>query len=342
MKARLVFSTLLALQSPAALVAGTIFWVADIGPDGDFSVPEPGAMDQGYIDSLTAAGHTVTRYNPPNSGLGPVPQEHIDRLNTGDLIIIGKTILSNPFQGTLNDPQAPQWNSEITKPLLSTNVYLARASRMGWFSASILEDSPGSPLTAVNLLEPRTAWLFAGIAMNESTMVNNYNVHIDRGTSQISSAPVAGGEILATVTFAPTDGNPATFTGNHLVSFPKDTVVRGGLDILGGYRLLFSTGSRETSGVENAGKFDLTPDGETIFLRAVLLTMNNGTVPVESVPELQIALNGSDVTLTWNGPGWSLERSDTMAEASWLPVPGTLPVTVSVSSRSFFRLHLLP
>jgi BMFP domain-containing protein YqiC len=114
--------------------------------------------------------------------------------------------------------------------------------------------------------------LFGNVGMNGDTMAGNYDEALDQNTSQTVDAPVAGGNILAT----------GFGTNNVIVAFPAGTVVKAGANVLAGYRMYFASGSREPSvggTVPQAGKDNLTPAGEALFLRAVELAINNGVAP---------------------------------------------------------------
>jgi hypothetical protein len=108
--------------------------------------------------------------------------------------------------------------------------------------------------------------------MNGDTMAGNYYEALDQNTSQTVDAPVAGANILAT----------GFGSNNVIVAFPAGTVVKGGANVLAGYRMYFASGTREPSvggTVPQAGKDNLTPAGEALFLRAVELAINNGVAP---------------------------------------------------------------
>lgn len=336
--------------------AGLIYWVGDNGPEGAagagmFSDPQPGPADHGFIELLQAAGHHMIRYNPPNSG--PLPQGDIDQLNTADLVILGRAITSTPFQASGANVQAPQWNAAVRVPLLTINAYLARANRLGWFqqagTAPNQEDSPGTELALVNPAEPRTAFLFEGVTLNGQRMANPYNLReasVSRGTSQLLDAPVAGGEVLATATFLSTDGSPSTpVTAPVIVSIPAGTPVRGGADVLGGYRLYFAAGSREVSGQQptQAGILDLTPDGQAVFQRAVTLALRSGSPPRDIPdPALTIVREGAEVVVSWQGFDWALEQSNDLRSWSGVPTPQS-PARLSVEGpQRFYRLIYSP
>ncbi len=288
MKKTLLATTTGLALSIASTFAANVIWVSDASPDGMFSAAGTGYPDDGYVNFLSNAGFSVTRYNSPDSGA--LPAADIAQLNSADLIIVGRAINSGGFDSS---HAGPSWNNDITAPLLNMNAYLVRSSRLGWFTGATLEDAPGVPLSAVDLSNPTTQYLFNGVSMTGDTMDNDYNTQIDRGVSSIalSDGVEAGGVVLATATFTPVDGAPTNFISAQIAEFPAGTSVRAGADTLAGYRLFFADGSREPDGGSaptDAGMFDLTADGQIVFMNAVNLTMNAGVVPEPSVVFLVI------------------------------------------------------
>lgn len=261
----------------------SIVWVSD-APAPGFSGPGTNLTDQGFITLLQAAGYNVTRYNSPDAAATTMTPDEIAALNTNDLVIIGKAVTSTPFTGA----QGAQWNSAITKPLICVNAYLTRQNRLGWFGGNnSIPDSTTSRLTAAvtNLV---TEFLFAGVDMSGVTTVELYDQLIDRNSTHILDPMVAGGQALATTTFARED-NGSLATAIAIAEWPAGTAVRNGADILGGYRLYFSTSHRESAAAPNgvpthSGRENLTPTGENIFLRAVQHALGNGVAFVDLEP----------------------------------------------------------
>jgi hypothetical protein len=257
--------------------AANILWVTDFFTDNSFSPPGSDVNDTNFIVILQNAGHNVWRFNGPNGVNNLLTAEQIDAINTNDLIIVGRATDSGAFN---SGPQGNQWNTNITKPLMMNSSYLVRNSRLGWFTGETVPDVAGTLLTAVNLSDPKTAYIFGGVALNGNTTVDPFDVPIDRNLSTISVAPAAGGAVLAT----------AASGATVIADFPAGTPVRSGTNVLAGYRMFFAAGSREAAspgGVVNAGKDNLTDAGKSIFLRAVEVALNNGLPPdVSGVPPL--------------------------------------------------------
>jgi hypothetical protein len=227
------------------------------------------APDKGYTDLLAANGHTVSRFVTHDS---PTPAD-LATLNAADLVIVGRSVASGHYQ------QADEtlfWNTAITKPLIHMGGYAIRANRAGLYSGSTIPDTAGSVnLTVNNPGHP----IFAGIALDgTNTTVNPYAnlvtvpfapTPVQRGISVVTDPIVAGGQVLATIGTA---GDPA-FGGAAVALFPPGTLTAAATapTPLGGFRLIFLSGSRESTGLtsEGSGVFDLSADGSQLFLNAV-------------------------------------------------------------------------
>jgi len=299
--------TILILLGPiSSVLAANIIWVSDAPNNGGpfFVANDPAYIDHGWIMLLTNAGHNVLRYNPPDSSDTPLPAADLSALNTNDLVILSRTLGSGSFQ---NHTQATQWNTAVTVPVLSINAYLLRAIRLGWFVGSTLPDGTPTPVRALDLLNGKTAYLFSQVALNGDTTANPYDEAFARNTSHITEMPVTGGTVLAR--------SAALIGGTNVpvvVDWLAGTVVRTN-HILSSYRLYFAAGSRETNGGSvpmTAGKETLTATGESMFLKAVQLTINGGVVGgtnsppvITSQPSSRSVDVGSDVTFAVSASG---------------------------------------
>jgi hypothetical protein len=291
---------LLSVAFSASCAASNIVWISDQLPIGSATsdhdggtngVFGPGAgpyPDAGVISLLTSAGHSVTRFNPSNTD--PLNAADIATLNASDLLIIARSIASASFDTAA---ETLPWNTLITKPLLITNTYISRSSRLGWFSGGPTQpDVISNPLTFPNPSSPVSAYLIDGVSMSGSTTNNSVTEAITypdftidiRGTSLITDPLVAGATLIAS-----SNAGSATF----IASWPAGTPLAGTSagQSLSGYRMQFLVGNRESATAPNgnvgsAGFENLTPDGEGMFLRAVAVAANNGLVPV---PEPSIA-----------------------------------------------------
>jgi hypothetical protein len=194
-----------------------------------------------------------------------------------DLIMIGRSVASDHYQ------QAGEtlfWNTTLTKPIINTNAYTMRSSRLGLYTGTTIPDTgqtaaAGGPvrLQVTNPSHP----IFAGIALDgTNTMVNLYadavtppfNSTVQRGISVVTNPIVAGGQVLATVNTAGDLANGGTV----IALFPPGAMTSAATapTALGGHRLIFLTGSRE-QGItsQGAGIYDLQSDGATMFFNAV-------------------------------------------------------------------------
>jgi hypothetical protein len=258
------------LLGKVAPVGPVVVWVSFHGSD---NVPSSGAKgvgftvaaDKGYTDLLEANGYNVVRYVQTST-------PNVDMLNAANLVILSRSVASASFQNAAAD----KWNS-VTAPMIITNGYLSRKSRLGFNSGS------GGPtditgdikLTVTDPAHP----IFAGIALTNGTMTNAYAGLATYPTDNTKAAGIsivtdpanADGKTLATLSAA--SGAPA---GSLVIAEWQaggKAIHDGGAgtNTLGGHRLVFLTGSRENNSKssETAGMYDLSEDGAKMFLNAV-------------------------------------------------------------------------
>ena len=277
----------------AASHAANILWISDQLPIGSGNSDNDGGAvgvfssgagpypDEGVISLLTSAGHTVSRFNPSNTS--SLSAAEVATLNTFDLLIIARSIASASFDTAA---ETLPWNTLVTKPMMVTNTYISRSNRLGWFTGG-----PNQPDVVTNLLtfnnpaDPVTSYIVGNLSLNGATTTNSATEAITypdmsldtRGTSLITDPLVAGGKQIAT-----TSAGAATF----IASWPAGTVLAGTSagQTLAGFRMQFLVGNRESATAPNntvgsAGFENLTPDGEAMFLRSVVVAVNNGAVP---------------------------------------------------------------
>jgi regulation of enolase protein 1 (concanavalin A-like superfamily) len=264
--------------------AANIVWVSDANdPAVGFFPAGSGYTDSGFVTLLQNAGHNVIRFNQPNAQATVLTQEQLDALNTNDLIILSRAVAS----GALQPDQGPQWNTSITTPIIDISAFHVRMSRLGWFTANEAPDvaptTLGGALTGDPAADEVTDYLFRGVLMNGTNTALPYDEWMDRGSNPVLGVPVAGGIVHAAATYV-RDDNGAAASGIFIAGFPAGTAVRAGADILGGYRMFFAAGSRESSVAPNAiplytARENLSPVGESIFLRAVQVAINDGLAP---------------------------------------------------------------
>lgn len=254
--------------STASLQAANIVWVSFHSGDNTPSANAAAAgftqaPDIGYTALLKANGHNVTRVL--SSGTPDVAA-----LNKADLVIISRSVPSGDYSA---DASTAAWAS-IKAPMMILGGYVLRNSRLGFTTGATIPDTAGSVSLKVN--SPSNP-IFAGITLGASNVMANsfanivsYTNAVQRGIS-VNTDPIApGGTVLATIGTA---GDPA-FGGMVIGEWQAGaSMTTSPVDVLGGRRLVFLTGSREgttpalTS--EAAGLYDLTPDGAKMFLNAV-------------------------------------------------------------------------
>lgn len=339
--------------------AANIVWVTDANdPATGFFPPGSGFTDSGFVTLLQNAGHNVIRYNPPTAVTTLLSSDELTALNTNDLVIISRCVNSGIFQAG----QGNQWNTAITKPLMDLSAFHARNSRLGWFAANEGADNTPTVLSAVltgNVGSDAVIdYLFSGVAMNGTNTVSPFDETADRNSTPIPSAPVVGGIVYANGTYAQENSNttpPARTTGNFIAGFPASTAVRAGADILGGYRMFFAAGSRESAAYPAAipqytSRENLTATGESIFLRAVQVALNNGAAPATdpnapivfvSQPTGATVARGGSVTLSVSVSGaaprtieWQRDEGDGV---TFTNIPGASTI-FSVSSITLSNL----
>ena len=312
-------------------------WVSDNGPIG-FSGPTANSFDDAFITNLLwSAGHNVIRYNQDNANNNLMTQADIDALNTNDLIIVGRSQASGEFA----NQRGTSWNQSVTKPVIISSPFLTRAAQLGWFSGGGNANT-GSP-TALGLLDPsnvRTAYLFDGVELNGTNTVQAYDEAMDQNTSITPDTTQGGGVIYARTLNA--------VIGVAIADWPAGAVLRSGTNTLAGYRMFLAAGSREVANtaVSNAGKETLSPMGEQVFLRAVLLAANNGVPP--NIVYDPIIIQNEPVSVT-NAENTVASFSVTLAQGNFarfqwysndVPVPGAR-TAILLGFRDTFGRHEL-
>lgn len=293
--------------------SGNIVWVSDNPAANGFSAAIAGFDDDVFVTNfLQRAGYNVIRYSSDNAATNLMSPADIAALNTNDLIIVSRSTGSGAF----NPPQGSQWNTNISTPMIVMSAYLLRSNHLGWFflpSAEAPPDDIQTTLTMTNLASPEVAYLFQDVALRGNTTIDPYDHPLDRNTTLMTSPTVPGGEVIAT---------GVQLGATAIADFPAGTAVRGGTELLAGYRMFFAGGSRETATVSTAGKDNLTPTGEAIFLRAVQLAMNDGNVPtpVSQQPIINLTyLSGSfsGSIQTANGVTYEVQYKDDLNASMW-------------------------
>lgn len=236
--------------------AKDIVWITE-NLDFDLdTVPD----DQGWVDLLTDNGHTVNVQ--AGAYWTTLDQGKIDMLNAAELVIVGRCTNS----GNYDDGSEPtQWNA-VTAPMILMNSYLARSNRWRWINSTTLIDGGSPVLEAVDAGHP----VFNGVTLNAGTVVALDNTVGTGNVNFIGSIDVGNGSLIAKA-----EGNDWSWIAEW------DTGVEyysGGL-VAGGPRMLFSAGVREDDALDlPCGAYNLTADGETMFLNAVTYIPEPATI----------------------------------------------------------------
>ena len=231
-----LFGSLLMNVGPAD--AADIAWITEPrGPTVDF--------DLGWTDVLTAAGHNVTRMND----MAELDQGKIDAMNAADLVIISRSANS----GNYDDGDEPQqWNA-ITSPMINLAAHTVRSNRWKWFDSTSITTGHAS-ITAVDASHP----ILGGIAAAD--------------IAELVAAP--NDELISAV--ATSDGGNGTVLANFasgdvaaVLWEPGTEYYAGSGEVAGDYRLFLPMGQSNISGEDEWGGYNLTAQGEQIFMNAV-------------------------------------------------------------------------
>lgn len=283
------------------------------------------AADAAYTDALEDAGFEVTRIvtsGTPNAAM----------LNLFDLVIISRSVPSGDYETAA---ETLAWNS-ITAPTMIMGGYVIRANRLGFSSGNTIPDTEGP--VKLNVLDPDHP-IFEGVSLDASGVtVNNFadsqtfNGTLQRGISVVTDEAAAGGTVLATVA-AP---GHATDAGMIIGEWKAGaTMANAAGDTLAGDRLIFLSGSRENDGLtsEGAGIFDLSEDGEKMFLNAVAYMTD--TEPPADRPELEITRNAQGISISFTG---TLQSTTDIVNGTWTDVTSISPYTTSPTDpKRFYR-----
>jgi len=246
-----LFPSILTLVLCMTLSAGAgIIWVTDARDQDADGVQD----DLAWVNLLTAQGYTV------DLQLGvwaTLDVAKIATLNSADLVIVSRTANT----GNYDDGTEPdQWNA-LTAPILSLHAYMIRGTTTGsrrwkWINSTAITNS--APLMEVlDTSHP----IFAGIALDALSQVDVLDELVGTGqTSFIGPLDVGSGKLLAK-----TVGADLVWIAEWQAGVEYYT---GAAQIAGARRMLLSAGTQEV-GATIQGGYNLTPDGEKMFLNAV-------------------------------------------------------------------------
>jgi len=281
MSKKLVYLVLvLAFCMASSLHAATIVWVSDNKAPTD-GVP----ADQPWVDLLDAQGYTVNLDFRNQEGRS-LDAAEIETLNAADLIIISRDTNSGDYTGTI-----AAWNS-IETPIIMQVAHIARSNRWLWIDTDAYNDSLPLAMEALDISHP----VFNGVNLDD----NNQVPVITEASSFPSITDAGNGTLLA---------KRADNDELWIVEWEAEQEFYAGSgQIAGGRRMLFISGTN--SGVD--GRYNLTADGEIMFLNAVGYMLGASKRVNAYNPEPSDGIFYGD---TWVSLGWS---------------PGTLAVSHDV------------
>ncbi len=277
MSKKLVYLVLvLAFCLASSVHAATIIWVSDFYDDNNDGAPD----DQAWVDLLEAQGYTVNLDFRNQEGR-TLDAAKIDALNAADLIIVSR----NSNSGSYDDDDEPtQWNS-VTTPLILQGMHIVRSSRWRWLDTTTLPNLSDAVVDILAADHP----MFAGVT---------FPVQITDGAvgpttfPDITGVGVGNGTLLAQV----------AATGEAWIAVWETGVefYAGSGQIAGGPRMIFPAGTQEGGGV-GRGEYNLTPEGEKLFLNAVryMLGYSKRVKAYKPVPD-----DGVIYEDTWLSLGW--------------------------------------
>ena len=263
-----------------------IIWVSDaFTPAGDFAAGEnvdPALQgddtpwDQPWVDLLTAQGYNVdyTKGTSPGDGYWrSLDDDKIAALNAADRVIVSRDTRSGDYG---EDDEPSQWNS-VTTPMILMNPYFARSSRWKWFDTTGMAENGNAPLIDG---APPFDVVFTDLDVLDETVGTG-------NTSFVTAKDAGNGLAIALVDDAlpaAAEGGIDDLAGSISLALWAEGVefYNGAGQTAGGPRLYFAGGTREGD-VEGgyfwgAGMYNLTADGEAIFLAAVATIPEPATI----------------------------------------------------------------
>ncbi len=247
-----------------SLVHGAkIIWVAD-NLHYDFEAGLP--ADHGFVELLRSQGYEVDykgEIDPHVEGNDEEPNnpdwlywreldvDKIAELNAADLVIIAR----DPASSTYDDDDEPlEWNS-VTTPMIMQSAHISRAfPKWGWFNTTATTYSTERNAVVINAGHP----IFEGVDIDPDTQMvevlsNGWNVDWPDTTD------VGNGALLATRP----DGVVWIAEWEARQEYFEDSG-----QFAGGHRMFFASGSGSKNSIGD-GTYNLTADGQTMFLNAV-------------------------------------------------------------------------
>ncbi|MHC4682051.1 MAG: hypothetical protein ACYTEK_25580, partial [Planctomycetota bacterium] len=260
--------------------AATIIWVADNkNPSGGSTA------DQGWVDLLRAAGHTVDYRGEGGSGDADyrywrtLDAGKIAELNAADLIIVSRDVSS----GGYDDGDEPtQWSS-VTTPIILQIAHLVRSNDWNWLNSTSTSSTTANML-AVLPSHP----VFAGVTLDASNQVNI----LASGDADVGAATDAGNGTVI--------GTRADTGAVWIAEWEPGVEYYAGAGLFtGGPRMWFAGGGSPD------GLYNFNAEGEKLFLNAVRYMLGETGGPglsSDPIPADQATDVPRDVVLSWT-PG---------------------------------------
>ncbi len=259
--------------------AATIIWVSDFYDDNGDGVTD----DQGWVELLEAQGYTVDYTMGASIGNGywrTLDDDKIAALNAADLIIVSRCSNS----GDYDDGDEPtQWNS-VTTPLILEAMHIIRSSRWLWLDSASTTNLDSPMMDVLAVAHP----LFAGVPFPVKVLDETVGQ-----TSFINTTDAGNGKVLAQTE----DGLLWIAEWEAGTEF-----YAGSGQIAGGPRMMFVAGTQDVSGVTGRGMYNLTPEGEKLFLNVVryVLGFSKRVKAYNPIPD-----DGVIYEDTWLSLGWT-------------------------------------
>ena len=260
----------------SSVQAANIIWVSGFFDDNGDGEPD----DQAWVAMLEAQGYTVD-YTP---GWEDLDDDKIAALNAADLIIISRCSNSGDYDDDATE--ISQWNS-LTTPILQSSTHLIRNSRWLWFDTATL---PTLSDVVVDISVPSHP-IFSGVS---SPVQITDGVVGPSSFVDITGIGTGNGTLLAKVTDAETA---------WIVEWEEGVeYYPGSGQIAGGPRMFFAAGTQETAPDIGRGEYNLTPEGEKVFLNAVRYMIGGSKLVKAGNP---VPADGSIYADTWINLSWS-------------------------------------
>jgi len=274
----------LAFCLPSSLQAATIILVSDNKNSGNTDPVTGGPRDQRWIDLLEANGYIVDLSFANTEGR-TLDNAKIAALNAADLIIVSRNTITDQYD---EGDEPTQWNS-ITTPLIQQSAPFVLSDGDGWRWFDTLNSSTGQPdLEVVDTDHD----LFSDLTLGANKQV----AIIENQRSYIGNTTDAGNGMVL--------GKRADNGGCWIVEWKTGVEFYDGSgQFAGGPRIYFPIGR---SGDSRDGEYNLTAEGEKVFLNAVRY-MVGGAKTVRPNAHSPVPADGTidvprDVVLNWT-PG---------------------------------------